>query len=72
MNATEQATFTAPDISCAHCVARVQSAVGALAGIERVTADADTKRVEVAYDAAMTSPAAIQVALSEAGYPAAE
>lgn len=72
MSATAQATFTAPDISCGHCVTRVQSAVGAVEGVERVTADVDTKRVEVAYDGTVTSPAAIRVALDEAGYPAAE
>jgi copper ion binding protein len=72
MSATAQATFTAPDISCDHCVARVQNAVGAVEGVERVTADVNTKRVDVAYDGSVTSPAAIRAALDDAGYPAAE
>ncbi|MDQ3695817.1 MAG: heavy-metal-associated domain-containing protein [Chloroflexota bacterium] len=72
MSITEQATFTAPDISCGHCVSRVQAAVGALNGVDTVVADIDTKRVDVTYDAAVTSPAVISAALAEAGYPAAE
>ncbi len=69
MSATEQAVFTAPDISCGHCVARVQTAVGALNGVNKVEANVDSKRVDVTYDAAVTSPAAISAALTEAGYP---
>ncbi|MBA2518049.1 MAG: heavy-metal-associated domain-containing protein [Chloroflexia bacterium] len=72
MSVTEQTTFTAPDISCGHCVARVQAAVGALDGVDQVAADVATKRVDVTYDAAVTSPAVISAALAEAGYPAAE
>ena len=29
----ERATLTAPDISCGHCVATIEEAVGALDGI---------------------------------------
>ena len=72
MNASlEQATLTAPDISCGHCVAAVQGAVGALDGVERVQADADTKRVEVAFDPARVTLPQIEAALDDAGYPVA-
>lgn len=70
MVAVEQATFTAPDISCGHCVSRVQTAVAAVPGVETVSANADSKRVDVTYDAALTSPLVISAALAEAGYPA--
>ncbi len=68
---TQEITLTAPDISCGHCVATVQAAVGALDGVERVQADAETKRVEVAFDPARVSQPLIEAALDEAGYPVA-
>ena len=72
MSAAAQATFTAPDISCGHCVTRVQNAVGTVDWVEQATADVNPRRVEVAYDGSVTSPAAIRVALDEAGSPAVE
>ncbi len=68
---TEQITLTVPDISCGHCVATVQTVVGALDGVERVQADAETKRVEVAFDPARVSRPGIEAALDAAGYPVA-
>ena len=65
----EQATLTAPDISCAHCVATVQEAVGGLVGVQRVTADAATKQVTVAFDPNRVTLGEIESALDEAGYP---
>ncbi len=65
----EQATLTAPDISCGHCVATVNEAVGALDGVQRVEADATTKRVAVTFDPSRVSLAGIEVALNDAGYP---
>ena len=61
------------DIGCmmedGHCVATVKEAVGGLAGVDQVDADADTKRVEVAFDPSRVSLAQIQATLDEAGYP---
>ena len=68
---TMQIILTAPDISCGHCVATVQTAVGALDGVERVRADAETKQVEVAFDPARVTRPRIESALDQAGYPAA-
>lgn len=67
--ATEQATLSAPDISCGHCVATVREAVGALAGVERVEANAATKQVTVDFDPRRVSIARIAEVLDEAGYP---
>jgi copper ion binding protein len=72
MSTIEQLAFTAPDISCGHCVARVETAVGAVSGVEKVAADADSKQVVVTYDATATSPLVIRTALAEAGYPPAD
>jgi copper chaperone CopZ len=53
-------------------VARVQNAVGAVPGVDKVEANAETKQVAVTYDAAATTPVAIRAALADAGYPAAD
>lgn len=66
----EAITLNAPDISCAHCVATVEKTVGSLEGVEAVTADADTKNVNVTYDASKTGVSEITSTLEEAGYPA--
>ncbi len=72
MSATSQeVTLVAPDISCGHCVATVQGAVGALAGVQSVNANADTKKVEVAFDPTRVSLPQIEAAMNEAGYPVA-
>ena len=68
--ATEHVTLTAPDISCGHCVANVQGAVGQLEGVAQVTANADTKQVDVDFDPSVTTVAEISETLKEAGYPA--
>jgi copper ion binding protein len=65
----EHVTVTAPDISCAHCVATVKAAVGALPGVASVEADPDSKRVEIDFDSGRVSLAQIAAALDEAGYP---
>jgi copper chaperone len=65
----ERATLTAPDISCAHCVATVTKAVGGLQGVSKVAADEQTKRVQVEYDPARVSLAQIEATLDEEGYP---
>lgn len=69
-SAIEEATLTAPDISCGHCVATVKEAVGNLDGVRQVDADAETKRVAVTFDPSRVSLARIEAALAEAGYPA--
>lgn len=65
----EQVSLTAPDISCAHCVATIKSELGALPGIQQVAVDPESKRVDVAFDTSRISLAQIEAALDEAGYP---
>jgi copper ion binding protein len=68
----EHVTLSAPDISCAHCVAMIKEEVGTLPGVARVEADPDTKRVEIDFDPGRVSLAQIEAALDEAGYPVAK
>ena len=45
--AVETITLDVPDISCGHCVAKVNKAVGELVGVSAVNASAATKTVAV-------------------------
>jgi len=61
--------YVVPGMHCAHCVAAVEEEVSAVLGVESVTADLETKRVEVSGQA--LDDAAIRAAIEEAGYEAA-
>lgn len=65
----ETVTLNAPDISCGHCVATVEEAVGEIGGVQAVSADAESKDVNVTFDAAQTDVSLIASTLAEAGYP---
>ena len=65
----ERATLLAPDISCGHCVATINGAVGALDGVRRVEADEQTKQVQVEFDPSKVSLAQIEAMMDEEGYP---
>ena len=55
-------------MSCSHCLNAVNKA---LAGVPGVTVDSvRIGRAEVSYDERVTSPAALEVAVTEAGYRA--
>jgi len=60
-------TLSVPDMSCNHCKASVEAALGAVPEAGSVTVDLTTRKVEVAGPA----PAADLIkALDKAGYPA--
>lgn len=63
--------LSVPNISCRHCVHTIGREVGALAGVKSVSADVDTKSVQVEY-AAPATEAQIRTLLIEIGYPPAE
>jgi copper chaperone len=62
-------TVHVPNISCAHCVHTIQTEVGDLPGVSRVSADEHTKIVTIAFDPPAT-PSGIQALLAEINYPA--
>ena len=68
----ERVTLTAPDISCGHCVATVQQAVGGLAGVRTVSANEQTKQIAVEFDPSRVSLAQIEATLDDEGYPVAK
>jgi copper ion binding protein len=59
--------FIVPAVSCQHCINAVSQEVGALAGVQRVAVDLDTKIVTVEH-AEDVSAEAIIAAINEAGY----
>lgn len=63
-------SLQAPDISCGHCVSAVQNRVGQLDGVESVEASAETKVINIAFDADKISLDTIQAELKDEGYPA--
>ena len=67
---TEQITLSVPAVSCAHCVASVDEALGGLDGVGTVTTDLDRKQVRVSLDPTRVSVDRLVAALDEAGYPA--
>jgi copper chaperone len=60
--------YDVPAISCGHCKASIESAVGALDDVERVLVDIDARTVAVDGDA---SDEAVTAAIDEAGYEVA-
>jgi copper chaperone len=62
--------YEVPNISCGHCVATIERELRAVAGVDDVKADLETKRVTVAYDDE-TVPGRVEAMLEEIGYPAA-
>ena len=65
----ENVTLTAPDISCSHCVATIDRALGALDGVKRVETSETTKRIQIEFDPSKVSLAKIEEVLDEEGYP---
>lgn len=68
----EEIVVTTPDMSCGHCVASIESEVGAVSGVQSVKADLATKRVKIAFDPALVTVPAIESVLDDAGYPVAK
>ena len=62
-------TYTVPGMHCGHCEAAVTEEVSGVAGVESVSVDLDSKRVDVT--GAQLDVAALRAAIEEAGYEAA-
>jgi len=62
-------TYTVPKIHCGHCVHTIQMELSDLAGVQKVSADMNTKKVVVNFDAP-ASEEKIEALLAEIKYPA--
>lgn len=65
----DTAQYIVSGMTCGHCETAVKQEISAVPGVEEVTVDLDTKRVEVRGSA--LDDAAIRAAIEEAGYEAA-
>jgi copper chaperone len=61
-------TYTVPGMSCGHCKAAVTAEVSAVAGVESVDVDLETKLVLISGE--NLDDAALRAAIDEAGYEA--
>ena len=61
-------TYTVPDMSCGHCKAAVTQELSALAGVNSVNVDLDTKLVTVTGE--QLNDQTMRAAIEEAGYEA--
>ncbi len=60
-------TYEVPDISCDHCVAAIEQAVGPLPGVDSLAVDVDAKTVRVVGG----EDGPIRAAIDDAGYDVA-
>jgi copper chaperone len=65
---SDTATYTVPDMTCNHCKASVSEELNAVAGVESVSVDLQTKLVTVTGSS--LDDAALRAAIGEAGYEA--
>lgn len=63
-------TYSIPSIHCGHCTHTIQMELGDLAGVVSVTADMDTKKVEIAFNPPATEEK-IKALLAQINYPVA-
>lgn len=66
----ETTTYTVPGMHCGHCEASIKREVGAVAGVEAVDVDLETKLVTV--HGAQLEDAALRAAIDEAGFDVAD
>lgn len=61
-------TYTVPRIHCGHCVHTIQTELAEIPGVRRVTAEQDSRKVVVEFEAP-AAPPAIEAKLAEIEYP---
>ncbi|MGH2449362.1 MAG: heavy-metal-associated domain-containing protein [Chloroflexota bacterium] len=62
----------APDISCDHCKATIERELGGMTGVDHVTVEVPSKRVDVSFDRSAVDEDAILAKLDDEGYPATQ
>ncbi|MGY0836392.1 heavy-metal-associated domain-containing protein [Aerococcus urinaeequi] len=63
-------TYLIPDMSCAHCKARIEKEVARLNGVQVADVPVETKVLTVQFDDQVVDSATIIEAVTEAGYTA--
>ena len=52
-----------------HCRRAIESALGGMAGVEKVEVNVEDKTVDVSYDENAVTPESLEERLAEEGYP---
>jgi copper chaperone CopZ len=65
----ETRTLEAPDITCAHCLQTIQTAVEKLPGVSFLSGDTVARVVVVQYDDSKADIDLIERAMEDEGYP---
>ena len=65
---TVQAEFRVSGMSCASCVIRIESVLGAIPGVDRADVSFGTERVTVEYDPDQVTPDDLRSAVADSGY----
>ena len=60
--------FSVPNISCGHCVRTIQNELYELAGVKKVTGNANEKKITVEWSAPLTEEE-IRALMAEINYP---
>ena len=66
-----QEVLSVPDVTCNHCIAAIEGAVGALQGVASVAVDLDRKDVTIRFDEAQVARGDIVNAIKGEGYEVA-
>jgi copper chaperone len=72
MATTQETVLSVPDISCEHCVKTINTALGALQGVQSVETDISSKTVHLCYDPSQIALETVEATLDEAGYALAK
>lgn len=64
----EKTVLNVQGMSCGHCVAAVQGALDALAGVSNVQVDLASGKAEVEYDPAQAKIEAMRAAIEDLGF----
>ncbi|GAA3012132.1 heavy-metal-associated domain-containing protein [Tetragenococcus solitarius] len=62
--------YLVPDMSCAHCKAKIETEVNKLTGVQEAKANVEDKHLSVIFDPDVVENTAIVNAVSKAGYTA--
>lgn len=65
----KDAVLVSPKISCGHCKMTVESTGNSLEGVSSITADPESRKIEVSYDESVITLDEIRQAMDKAGYP---
>ncbi|MBI5869845.1 MAG: heavy-metal-associated domain-containing protein [Actinobacteria bacterium] len=65
----KEAVLVSAKISCGHCKMTVESTGNSLEGVSSISADPETKKIDVTYDENVITLDEIKQAMEKAGYP---